>query len=452
MRFNDFLLEHNIYNLDKLTEWLTGFTMDLNTEAGKNWYLKTLKKQIINTEHPEKWLDLMKSAPAKAPSWAVTAIKRGELYQFDPRKVPTFIKEELEHIGDYIRWLEDNNERELNKIIKQSFEIMSAKTEQWVATINRKAAKKEKQRLKDTGVSEEEGVNIVMKWADGWFIVQLMTAETCSREGALTGHCVASYGQRAESGEIELYSLRDPDNQPHVTMEVRDNELHQIKGRHNKPPGPDHIPFIKDFVLARNFDVRGDYKNIGLWKLGEKLWDPEKEMPDIVDGHVWLNKFSGKLNFPKKFEVKGGLYLSDTVTVGDFPDNLKVFDELDIENSNVSKLPSKLWIGGAFHLAGSNVNKLPEGLYVGEDMNASETKIKRLPEKFKILAGIDMENSLVEYIPPVHILDYLDITNTKVRTLPKGLVIEGNLYCSGTGVTKEKIKKWGVVVKGRVED
>lgn len=460
MKFDDFLVEHNVFNLKDLDQWLTGFTMELSTEAGKNWFSKTLKKQIVNAENPADWLQLVKGVSPSDPDWARAAAKRGELYSFEPRKVPETTKEEIEHIGDYVRWLEDNSgenveaARELNKLGKQSFEIMSAKTDQWVVTINRQAMKKEKQRLKDTGVSEEPGVNIEMKWSDGWFIAQLMTAEACSREGALSGHCIGSYGSRIGKGDIELYSLRDPNNKPQVSMEVKKNELWQIKGNHNKPPGPEHIPYIKDFVLARNFDIRGDYKNLGLIKLGDKLWDPEKEMPEVVEGNLFLSQFPGALNFPKKFVVKGSMYLESTQTVGDFPQDLEVTDDLDIERSNVSILPARLIVGQSLHLSHTKITKLPEGISVGHDLNVSHTKIKRLPKEMTIGGGLDLEDSLINELPEgLVIQDYLDISQCKELTkLPTNMSIGGNLYIGDTVFTTRQVKAMkGIRIGGTID-
>lgn len=454
MRFNDFIVEHNVYNQDKLEEWLGGFTYDLTTDVGKAWFLKTLKKQIVNAEKPEQWLDVMKELPGGAPDWAAQAIQRGDLYAFNPRKVSEEIQNDLSHIADYILHLEGTNPIELNKINRQSFEVMDTKAKQWTETMNRQVMKLEKQRLKDTGVSEEPGVEIAMKWKDGYFIVDLRTQDACGREGALTGHCVASYGGRVESGATRIFSLRNPQNKPLVTLEIRDNEIWQIKGHFNKPPGPETLPYLKDFVLANQYDIRGDYKNLGLIKLGDRLWDPEKEMPDVVNGNLFLTNFPGKLNFPDVFVVKGNLYLEGSNNIIKFPKDLKVRDDMDVENTNLKHLPDKLIVGGSLHIANTTITMLPEGLSVGEDLNAANTKFARLPLNFTIGGGIDLENSALEHLPVMHIPDFLDVSGTKIDSIPKGtLQIDGNFYIAGTKLSrKEVLNAKNIIIGGDVED
>ena len=465
MRFNDFLLEHNVFNLDKLEKWLSGYALELSTADGKNWFTKTLKKQIVNTENPENWLELLQQAPRGAPDWAVGAVQRGELYQFVPRQVPTDVKEELEHIADYIRWLEDNKDtdieagRALSKLNKQSFELLSVATEQWVVTLNRKAEKKEKQRLKDTGVSEEPGVDIEMKWKDGWFIARLMTSDACGREGILQHHCIGSYGSRMESGEIQLYSLRDPQNKPYVSMEVSGDgsTLNQVKGPHNRSPDPISTPYLKDFVKARQFNVQSDsmYATLGLLKLGDVIWDPEEKMPDIINGSMHLAEFSGTLNFPKKFRVNGSMFMSKITVIGTWPEDLYVEQELDIEGARITKLPSKLYVGQDCHCTSTLISEIPEGIHVGGELTVAGTKIRKLPIKWYIGKGMDFEDTDLEMLPENFVVtEYLDITNCKkLKKLPKNMSIGGGFYIGKTNFTIAQVKKMpGIKVGGKIEN
>jgi hypothetical protein len=80
--------------------------------------------------------------------------------------------------------------------------------EDWVAEQNRIKA--------DQAVADEE---IAYQWPDGWTIRKVDTEAGLAREGELMGHCVGGYCNQVDVGNSIIYSLRDPKNEPHVTIE-----------------------------------------------------------------------------------------------------------------------------------------------------------------------------------------------------------------------------------------
>lgn len=104
-------------------------------------------------------------------------------------------------------------------------------------------------------------------------------------EGNAMGHCVGGYCDDVLSGQSEIYSLRDPQGQPHVTVEVTpprrsgdqvplsqiggmsDEELpsiQQIKGKGNAAPVKDYVPYVQDFVRSGKWGNVGDLQNTGM--------------------------------------------------------------------------------------------------------------------------------------------------------------------------------------------
>jgi hypothetical protein len=131
-------------------------------------------------------------------------------------------------------------------------------------------------------------------------------------EGDLMGHCVGGYCDDVISGKSQIYSLRDKKTgAPHVTIEVEpvptfkqaksqidasypdldENEkirmlrqagwideegniypdppakIIQIKGKGNRKPKDEYIPFVQDFVRSNNFEVFDDLDNANLIKV-----------------------------------------------------------------------------------------------------------------------------------------------------------------------------------------
>ena len=149
-------------------------------------------------------------------------------------------------------------------------------------------------------------------------------------EGDTMGHCVGGYCPDVMEGRSRIFSLRDAKGEPHVTIEtapytqwlslehaadtdqdfgdawnqwrygydisrapgrpegtfedyLRENdpdllsrfegqsyapdEIVQIKGKQNRAPKDDYLPFVQDFVKSQQWGNVGDFKNTGLVKL-----------------------------------------------------------------------------------------------------------------------------------------------------------------------------------------
>jgi len=98
---------------------------------------------------------------------------------------------------------------------------------------------------------EESDVNPTLyRFADGWKVVELRTEKALEREGDLMDHCVGGYCEQVESGESRIFSLRDPDNKPHVTMEYSPEEIRfkQIFGPSNEKPEEYTQPYLREFI------------------------------------------------------------------------------------------------------------------------------------------------------------------------------------------------------------
>ena len=147
-------------------------------------------------------------------------------------------------------------------------------------------------------------------------------ADALKYEGDTMGHCVGGYCPDVIEGRSRIYSLRDAKGEPHVTVEVAPNSkpypvsgeafamlpsktkaeygqyvrewrqrnpdieeltdehttqalkeagvppqpdrIVQIKGKGNRAPKEDYLPFVQDFVRGGNWSDVGDLRNTGL--------------------------------------------------------------------------------------------------------------------------------------------------------------------------------------------
>ncbi len=151
---------------------------------------------------------------------------------------------EIEHIIDYLSYPRTT---ELLDIKGMSYESAKKNTGKWSKALSKKGR----------GIKEKpEDTEVVLDFEDGFKIVKLVGKNAFEREGAIMGHCVASYYGK----EKEIYSLRDKNNVPHCTME----KDQQIKGRGNGDIHPQYVHYVVKFLEHTGMTVGdSEMKHLG---------------------------------------------------------------------------------------------------------------------------------------------------------------------------------------------
>lgn len=102
-------------------------------------------------------------------------------------------------------------------------------------------------------VGRDDG-KVVHSYPDGWTLRQLYEPEHLKREGESMGHCVGSYGDQLKSGDLNIYSLRDPKGDPHVTHGVNfadtghsGGRAMYVEGTGNSTVKPEYADKLKEY-------------------------------------------------------------------------------------------------------------------------------------------------------------------------------------------------------------
>lgn len=164
-------------------------------------------------------------------------------------------------------------------------------------------------------------------------------------EGDTMGHCVGGYCDDVLSGRSRIFSLRDAKGQPHVTIETAPNKpnplftppevydrfreevlaemglpdgprntddfnrmdfaiddkiaewraerataaafpdnIIQIKGKQNRAPVDDYLPYVQDFVKSGTWSNIGDFRNTGLVKLPDGRYITTQQAEEAIGG------------------------------------------------------------------------------------------------------------------------------------------------------------------------
>ena len=144
---------------------------------------------------------------------------------------------EKNHLIDFL-----THEYSLKNSINFSYSQCVSKADAWVTKLNQKNLSQIDLGRVDTFF--EEGP---------YKIVKILDQVARNYEGAKMGHCVAKY-----KDEAALYSLRDKENIPHCTIEIRDGKVNQISGRANSSVSPKYIGFLISFFQKINIAIPKD--------------------------------------------------------------------------------------------------------------------------------------------------------------------------------------------------
>lgn len=226
---------------------------------------------VTNSNLPEdqqanfyKWVDRV-AIPSYRPN------------QFDPEKYiypkfsgaynPVFeIEREINHIFDWYVNHIDQNPR--FNIFSMSLDNALQASDRWheelanqTSTRTFSKIKKENGQIVDPNVVKVfdrdtlEKIGLPEKY-QGWMIVKLTEENDFEIEADIMGHCLATnnYFYQYEKGYIEIYSLRDESNQPHVTIEiVLPDKVKQIQGKGDKRPKDDYLKLVQQWIYQGKY-------------------------------------------------------------------------------------------------------------------------------------------------------------------------------------------------------
>jgi hypothetical protein len=149
---------------------------------------------------------------------------------------------EIEHILDYLC-----SDKSPKRILKMSYLEAKTNSEKWL-----KGLIKNKSLILET----ESDVKVVLELDGGFKWVKLISEKSYKNEGIRMRHCVGSYFNKS----VEIYSLRDSNNNPHCTIEKNK----QIKGKGNGSISPKYIGFVVSFLEYLGMEVSDNQmKNLG---------------------------------------------------------------------------------------------------------------------------------------------------------------------------------------------
>jgi len=110
----------------------------------------------------------------------------------------------------------------------------------------------------------------------GWTIQKVISANDLKVEGNKMDHCVGGYCEDVERGNSTIFSLRDPQNNPHITIETNGEKnyntgtIKQIQGKSNSEPKGIYKAMIKEWISLSG-EQEGINKEINAFENFEEM-------------------------------------------------------------------------------------------------------------------------------------------------------------------------------------
>jgi hypothetical protein len=274
-----YLLELNVLNLDDIKRQLRRAAAHSRHPQVKKWLETVALRYIVNlegekadqeyqeytTKRPRKGIHTDMPEQAKLPDWAQRNLQaKQKMHFFDPANPrQRSLWQTVDQIVDWFNTLPPTDPIVV-RADRTGFEQAAQMAEQWREQVRQNPW----QFIKDRPP-------VVKDFGDGFKFVQLVNPHHFKREGFRTpnedvpntslGHCIHgdNYIRNSQSGRFQYYSLRDAQNIPYVTIEVEGNRsVRQIKGKRNQRPAEIAIPYIRQFIEERGWDVTNDRSNM----------------------------------------------------------------------------------------------------------------------------------------------------------------------------------------------
>jgi len=224
-------------NLDKLTK----LQKPSSTDDKRTFYTllqgKAQEGPIFSSRAIEKIYSLQASFSKPFVKWLGLCLKKSEdSHDYGLYHSTRFNSDSLKEIED---WARATNEELSDRL---SFNTAVSLSDEW-----HEQFKKQK-----VATGKFESKDVVFNCSDGYTIVKVTSKHDLDLEGAIMQHCVGSYFEEVRGGRTEVLSLRDPNNRPHVTIELQNGVIEQVQGKQNTAPVQKYLKYLEEFFVGKN--------------------------------------------------------------------------------------------------------------------------------------------------------------------------------------------------------
>jgi hypothetical protein len=226
--------------------------------------------------------------------------------------------QQINHIRDFVEMESRENQKLREQILDIEPSDLLNKANEWTNKVQGEKEDQERiNKLEYFPIDSLKGASLDMKFQDGKYIVKLKSSADCVIEGKLMNHCVGNYGKDVEEGKIDVYSLRDQQNKPLVTIGIQYEEVVvQLKGERDIDPS-EYKEYIKLWLQHHN-EIQY-YSDEPYAKNGYNLKDLLKI--DIEKSEKWKKKINNIIEQGKVIPSFAYYYCTNILESGKAPES-----------------------------------------------------------------------------------------------------------------------------------
>lgn len=226
-------------------------------------YKEKLKKDIL-----KKYLISHQEKSEQLYQW-LSGVVKNYVYNNNISIEDDFVfDEKIKHIINYL--LSKDSPR---KFYSMTFQEADKQTSDWNIILQKRSYK-----------NNENDISGIKKFLDlkkSWVSYSLESEESLLDEGEKMQHCVGSYYSEVKNGLTKIFSIRDENFQPHITIQVTDNNIVQAYGKNNKIPKENYMTYFYDFLEKSKLGISktvSSYLKIKTVTIGRKNYYIENEL------------------------------------------------------------------------------------------------------------------------------------------------------------------------------
>lgn len=250
------VLAHNVLNSDRLKRDLESFVSTQGcSDAISKWVMGNVMNYLKSEEYPNfERIKNVRFLPNygyhSIPDWLKKARSAsGDVKDLVFVVITPEMRSNIEHAIGYLKEQEAAGHKDFAR--RNAKEVLALGHE-WF-----------RDKIKQRYVRREGTFDVLFTSAPFTF-VSITSPEGLEYEGESMGHCVGfesmQYKKDLQSGELLIVSLRDKQNKPHCTMEIRHRALNQCRGKGNRGVVERYRPALAAFFKSPWF--REHVKNV----------------------------------------------------------------------------------------------------------------------------------------------------------------------------------------------
>lgn len=341
-------------------------------------------------------------------------------------------RNQLLHTIDYL-----NSPYSKKRFDRMTWEISQKQVLEWDSAL---------QKRKEKG-DDPEGINLFCELKDDWCAVEIISKKALSYEGGTMGHCVGTYHNKVENGTVRIFSIRDKNNDSHITIEYSNisNKIVQIQGKQNKFPIEKHRKYLAEFLSDSKFIV-----------------EPKVIQPLNITQIGWnfysFNNLEEKNNFIKKTIEKGhysgGVLDCEHISLDEIKGK---WDYISIKNSNIEKFSKDTELK-SLYIFKSDIKNFEEGIEaqsvviknskgdIPSYIESNNIELNNLNwEKTPLIKcnNVNFKSLNLKEMNPIIAKEHASFYNIEfIEELPQGYYNHADInYCSFNKISEEAIVK-----------